>query len=341
MWLLPQQLLTSPSAPGTAELISDSSEFCQLCEQSLMWRSKPSRWQTWSQRWKRESWMRRLSGQTLKPVSGQSFVTEWILSVAVIRANPSRPQETAKAKRTPRHLWPYIQGAIAIIRPRFCFFENVEGHLTLGFKDVCHDLGELGYELTAGLFSAAECGAPHQRKRVFILAHRIGEGLEGVLPEFTAVRREDEGRPAPRCSQVSGEWRRVLFANECEGFPDEAWCECGFDYCECPCPGPTEDGWEYEEIDGEMWARREPRWPARPGEPQHEWEEPRVVAKSDAQRCDRRKVEPELGRATPGTASGVDPTANRVDRLRLLGNGVVPATCEVAFRTLYKELYEN
>jgi hypothetical protein len=52
-----------------------------------------------------------------------------------------------------------------------------------------------------------------------------------------------------------------------------------------------------------------------------------------------RQIKSKLGRAAPGTASGVDATANRVDRLRLLGNGVVPVTCEVAFRTLYNDLH--
>jgi len=32
--------------------------------------------------------------------------------------------------------------------------------------------------------------------------------------------------------------------------------------------------------------------------------------------------------------SGAEPGGNRIDRLRLLGNGVVPATAEKAFRTL-------
>ena len=58
----------------------------------------------------------------------------------------------------------------------------------------------------------------------------------------------------------------------------------------------------------------------RPNEEQYEWEEPRVV-----------KTEPRLGGATDGLA-------NRVDRLRLLGNGVVPATAAKAFTTLINRI---
>lgn len=76
----------------------------------------------------------------------------------------------------PRHLWPHIQRSISIIRPRLCFFENVEGHISLGLSSVISDLEELGYKVSWGIFSASEVGAPHQRKRVFILAHRIGDG---------------------------------------------------------------------------------------------------------------------------------------------------------------------
>ena len=74
------------------------------------------------------------------------------------------------------------------------------------------------------------------------------------------------------------------------------------------------------------------QWPARPGEEQYEWEEPRVT-----------EAQSELG-GSPYARQGhdrVDPIANRVDRLRLLGNGVVPQTAELAWRTLWKQLNDK
>jgi hypothetical protein len=43
----------------------------------------------------------------------------------------------------------------------------------------------------------------------------------------------------------------------------------------------------------------------------------------------------------PGVCRSNDGSSNRVDRLRLLGNGVVPATAELAFRTLFNELHKD
>ena len=62
-------------------------------------------------------------------------------------------------------------------------------------------------------------------------------------------------------------------------------------------------------------------WPARPGQQQYEWEEPRTVKSG-------------MGRTVNGFAS-------RVDELRLLGNGVVPACGELAFRSLWKKQCES
>lgn len=69
-----------------------------------------------------------------------------------------------------RHLWPHIWRIVAVIRPPMLFCENVPGHLSLGLRQVWDDLRRLGYCIEAGLFSASEQGAPHVRKRLFLLA---------------------------------------------------------------------------------------------------------------------------------------------------------------------------
>jgi len=153
----------------------------------------------------------------------------------------------------PRHLWPYIADGISRMRPRQCFFENVEGHVSLGLSSVISDLEELGYRATWGIFSACEVGAPHQRRRVFILAHAEGVRVQGFRAD----------------------WQQEPHAHGQAGLP----------------------------------VRRSENtvWPERQGEP-----------------CVRRDL--------------LDGGTDWVDRLRLLGNGVVPATAERAYRVLTNRL---
>ena len=90
MWILPKPII-SAFAPDTEALISDSDEFSQVAEQSLMWRSKPSQSRTWSQRWKRENWIKHLSGRTLRRSRQNNFTDWWTSSLAATRANRSVP----------------------------------------------------------------------------------------------------------------------------------------------------------------------------------------------------------------------------------------------------------
>ena len=123
----------------------------------------------------------------------------------------------------PRHLWPYIKEHIRTIRPIRCFFENVQGHITLGLSTVISDLEELGYRTTWGIFSAEEVGAPHQRKRVFILADSNcfirGSGIQPKQPTRGASRKSvsDSSYEFPvRPGQDQYEWeepRVVQLAN--------------------------------------------------------------------------------------------------------------------------------
>lgn len=103
---------------------------------------------------------------------------------------PCQPFSSAgrrKGDEDPRHLWPYIVRGIRESSPRMVFFENVEGIISSKLKSnewgdpegtpvllhVLRELERLDYRATAGVFSASEVGAPHQRKRVFILGSKI------------------------------------------------------------------------------------------------------------------------------------------------------------------------
>lgn len=195
-----------------------------------------------------------------------------------------------KGENDPRHLWPYIKQHIKDIVPRWCFFENVEGHISMGLSTVISDLEEMGYTVSWGVFSASEVGAPHQRKRVFILANsgsvhstranqnRIDSGRVCQLSRGQTVRSEDRG-----CCESSPELAESTDAR--------AKGVCGR---EEPTDQDVANGLgEYaqgQRSDNNKERRQEPdgpiglccgtRWPARPGEPQYEWEEPRVMADS-------------------------------------------------------------
>ena len=102
-----------------------------------------------------------------------------------------------KATDDPRHLFPYIRDGIRDCEPRIVFLENVGGIISAKTGDgesvlkyVLRELEGLGYQATAGIFSASEVGAPHQRKRVFILGYSKSGGSGRILGNCRE-KRED------------------------------------------------------------------------------------------------------------------------------------------------------
>lgn len=93
---------------------------------------------------------------------------------AVLAGYPCQPFSMAGKRggaNDQRHLWPEVARVIDECRPEWVFLENVAGHISLGLETVLRELWSLGYTPAAGTFSAAETGAPHERLRVFIVAH--------------------------------------------------------------------------------------------------------------------------------------------------------------------------
>lgn len=75
-----------------------------------------------------------------------------------------------QGEQDPRHLFPWVAEAICQLRPRYAIMENVPGHLSMGFGTVQGLLAEIGYDSRWDCVPAAAVGAPHLRDRVFIIA---------------------------------------------------------------------------------------------------------------------------------------------------------------------------
>ena len=274
-----------------------------------------------------------------------------------------------------RHLWPYIvKGLAELGRPPLVFLENVEGIISSRLKSdgwsdpestpvllhVLRELERMDYHATAGIFSAAEVGAPHQRKRVFILARRADlneSGCDIVSEMLRDSKQRSMDYPAGRYVESAGGRRRP---NEQTVFD-----EVGESSAVYPAPrgaeqyasdADSEDASRSDEsvehtTDSRLQRCRSQQgktrvlaksaessaYPAPRGSKQRPFEPPRVTT----------EIKSEMGRVVDGAAGRLGYAElcrsmdNRVSELRLLGNGVVPATAERAFRVLWARLEES
>jgi DNA (cytosine-5)-methyltransferase 1 len=234
-----------------------------------------------------------------------------------------------KGAEDERNLWPECVRLLRDIRPRFALFENVLGLLSsdhgLFFNAVLSDLAALRYACQWQVVSAADVGAPHRRERVWLLCVDELADSGGIrqLPQRDTARHEVIG-----CG---------------EGRADAELADT--DTAGCRKHGGREpDGSQLaspEHGSRSVWPARSGHWPARPGQPQHGWEPPRVVGDTasvgrrgrdngngwdekrevqiarprtsgNAESTDSGKAESQLGRDANGLSDRLDATAGEV-----------------------------
>lgn len=76
-------------------------------------------------------------------------------------------------------LWYEYLRIVSELRPRVVIVENVESGARRWLCEVRSALHELGYRTRAMGVSAADVGAPHLRKRIFVVAHTDARGSKG------------------------------------------------------------------------------------------------------------------------------------------------------------------
>ncbi len=194
-------------------------------------------------------------------------------------------------------LWGEFARIIRLFRPRFVLVENVAALLGRGIERVLGDLAQCGYDAEWDCLPAAAFGALHIRNRVFLLAYaresRSQErGMHRGIPEEkrSGIKRKTTVLADQVSDTDSSAWWR-----------GEEWRQGGDGKSAFHGQSRNAD----DAISGRHGASQETVFAGRGGIELSDW----------------WAVEPDVGRVAHGVPA-------RVDRLRGLGNAVVPQVAE-------------
>ncbi len=218
---------------------------------------------------------------------------------------PCQPWSLAGQQRgaeDDRDLWPAMATLVEELRPTWLIGENVRGFVSqpMGLERSLSDLESLGYEAVPFVIPACAVDAPHRRDRVWIVANS-----DNAIGRRGKERRQGwYGR-----SELHGAERLVAHAADDRSGRRQQQ------------PQGSEGARHVADAcgAGSQGSGHEPREAAdaRAGQPLLVDEEARG----------QWSVEPDVGRVAHGVP-------NRVDRLRALGNAVVPQVVEQIGRAI-------
>jgi DNA (cytosine-5)-methyltransferase 1 len=219
-------------------------------------------------------------------------------------------------------LWAEFARIIGELRPCYALIENVSALLGRGFDVVLCDLAALGYDAEWHCIPAAAVGAPHIRDRVFILAYTNSaqrracpEGRD--WPNRDDTRREEAPGGLAACGADGGA-PDVADADSDERHRERLHIRPGRqdETPSVPCGRST----HVADANGTRLAQRQS-----------------IIGDARAQLAAFERscrtgpgqwaVEPDVGRVAHGVPA-------RMDRLRGLGNAVVPQVAEFIGRAI-------
>ena len=130
----------------------------------------------------------------IKELNYDKIKSDGLFPIDIITGGyPCQPFSVAgrkKGEEDPRHLWPEMFRLVQELRPSWVIGENVSGHIKLGLDTVLKNLESEGYSARTFSISASSVGANHQRERVWIVAN----AKQDNYLEQVRRRNEEESR---------------------------------------------------------------------------------------------------------------------------------------------------
>ncbi len=237
--------------------------------------------------------------------------------LAICGGPPCQPFSVAGkklAEKDGRNMWPEMDRIIREIKPQFVLFENVPG-IRRYLRQVIRDLRRNDYEVGRPLILGADdVGAIHKRKRVWIFAYFIGDELRNTTGGIGRKKRENKTIP-----RDDGEERAVTnYSSPRFEIGDISIRSRQPLETEADTLGNSED---VSDTDSGGFKAERPTFTTQ--------------SKHEAFECSNWwEIEPGVGRVVNGMA-------NRVGRIKGLGNGQVPFVAAMAWRILYNRLFPS
>jgi len=264
---------------------------------------------------------------------------------------PCQPYSVAGKRNEddPRKIFPFIHRIVEQVRPSWCVFENVYGHFSMGLDEVLVQMETLNYATRTFVVPSSAVGALHKRDRLWIVCKDMGdsehdgsptteerggneevaggtskgtetsiqsEGASRSQHNQTISNTESLGRRGGNGEQRGTEQRQIL--------KDEQ----GRSQMGSEVEGCRESHGNIPDTKSERIQRLWSSWE----------QESDTHGQSVIPLCESKRSPTTIWKTEPNVDRVVDGLPKRVDRIKGLGNAIVPQNAMMIANAIYRSL---